>query len=154
SSELQALLGVLESMLIGSHLASGRLPSHSIPRHAQHPRGVAERLAGLEVVLLGHPTVLHRDQPVLNHLERDLVLDLLNAEARRRLVFDDEASDLVVGEITRPDDRDVTPWSVADPLLLAVENPGIALALRRRRQAAGRSGTHQRLGQTETADLF
>ena len=120
----------------------------------QHPRGVAERLASLKVVLLGHPDVLQRDLAVLDHLERDLVLDLLDAEAGRGLVLDDEALDLVVGDVARPDDRDVAPGRVADPPLLAVEDPGVALALRRRRQAAGRPGTHQRLGQAEAADLL
>ena len=91
---------------------------------------------------------------VLDDLERNLVLDLLDAEAGRRLVLDDEALDLVVGEIARPDDGNVAPRSVADPPLLAVEDPGVALALRRGQQAAGRARTHQRLGEAETADLL
>ena len=73
-----------------------------------------------------------RDQAVLDHLERHLVLDLLDAEAGRRLVLDDEALDLVVVDVARPDDRDVAPGRVADPLLLAVEDPGVAVALGRR----------------------
>ena len=120
----------------------------------EHACGVAERLAFLKVVLLGHPNVLQRDQAVLDDLERDLVLNLLDAEARRGLVLDDEALDLVVGDVARPDDRDVAPGRVADPLLLAVQDPGITLAFRRRRQAAGRPGAHQRLGQAEAADLL
>jgi len=34
---------------------------------------------------------------VLDNLERDLVLDFLDAEAGRRLVLDDESLDLIVG---------------------------------------------------------
>ena len=102
----------------------------------------------------GTRAVLQRDQAVLDHLERDLVLNLLDAEARRGLVLDDEGFDLVVSDVARPDDRNVAPRRVADPFLLAVEDPGVALAFRGRHQAAGRSGTHQRLGQAETADLF
>src|SRR4029077_8929405 len=97
---------------------------------------------------------LQRDLAVLDHLEGDLVLDLLDAEARRGLVLDDEALDLVVGEITRPDDRDVAPRRVADPSLLAVENPGVPFALRSGQHAAACSRTHQRLGEAEAADLL
>jgi hypothetical protein len=62
-------------------------------------------------------------------LERNLVLDLLDAETGRRLVLDDETLDLVVREIARPDDRNVAPSRVSDPPLLTIENPGVALAL-------------------------
>src|SRR5208283_3516497 len=105
------------------------------------------------MVRFRHPNVLHRDVPVLDDLERNLVLDFLDAEARRRLVLDDEALDLVVGKIPRPDDGNIAPGSIADPPLLAVEDPGVALALCRGQQAAGRARTHERLGEAETADL-
>src|SRR4029077_10906288 len=82
------------------------------------------------------------------------MLDLLDAKAWRGLVLDDEALDLVVRHIARPDDRNVAPWSVADPFLLAVEDPGVALAFSGRRQAACRSRANQWLGQAEAADLF
>src|SRR5438034_2376872 len=91
---------------------------------------------------------------VLDDLERNLVLDLLNTEARGRLVLDDKALDLVVGDIARPDDGNIAPWSVADPPLLAVEDPGVALAFCRGQQAAARTRAHQRLGQAEAADLL
>ena len=67
---------------------------------------------------------------VLHDLERDFVLNLINAETGRGLVLDDETFDLVVGDVARPDDRDVAPRRVADPALLAVKNPSIAVALR------------------------
>src|SRR5882672_5471298 len=153
-SELHALLRVPDRMLVGAHLAPRRLPAHEIARHAEHPRGVAERRVGLEAVRLGHPAVVQRDLAVLDHLERDLVLNLFDAEAGRRLVLDDEALDLVVGDVARPDDRDITPRRVADPSLLAVEDPRVAFALRRRQQAATTARAHQRLGQAEAADLL
>ena len=132
-AELQALLGVFER--VPRRRPSG-IPSPSQPtsvaRHPQHPRGVAERVAALQAVRFRHAAVLQRDLAVLDHLERDLVLDLLDAEAGRGLVLDDEALDLVVGDVARPDDRDVAPRRVADPPLLAVEDPGVAFALRRR----------------------
>src|SRR5258706_604713 len=129
---MQALLRVLDRVLVGAHLTSRRLPAHEIPSHAEDPRGIAERGIGLQAVRLGYPAVLERDLAVLDDLEGDLVLDLLDAEAGRGLVLDDEALDLVVGEVAGPDDRNVAPRRVADPALLAVEDPRVAFALRRR----------------------
>jgi hypothetical protein len=40
---------------------------------------------------------------VPDDLECNLVLDLFDAEARGRLILDDEPLDLIVGEIARPD---------------------------------------------------
>ncbi len=91
---------------------------------------------------------------ILDDLERNLVLDLLDAETGCRLVLDDEALDLVIGQIARPDDGNVAPGRVADPPLFAVEDPGIALAFRGGQQAAACIRPHQRLGQPETADLL
>src|SRR6185436_1456705 len=115
---------------------------------------IAERIAALQAVCFGDPHILQRDLAVLDHLERNLVLDLLDAEAGRRLVLDDEALDLVVREITRPDDGEVAPWRIADPTLLSIENPGIAFTLGRCGHTAARSRTDQRLGEAEAADLF
>src|SRR5215471_1832734 len=44
-SELQSLLCVLERVLVGAHLASGRFPSRVVPRPTQHARcrGTTER---------------------------------------------------------------------------------------------------------------
>src|SRR5207244_5545311 len=78
----------------------------------------------------------------------------VDAEAGRRLVLDDEALDLVVRDIARPDDGDVAPGRVADPPLLTVENPDVALALRRRGQPTGGAGTHERLSKPEAADFL
>src|SRR5712671_2155217 len=82
------------------------------------------------------------------------MLDLFDAETGRRLVLDDEALDLVVGKIARPDDGEVAPWRVTDPALLSIENPGIAFTLGRCGQTTARSRTDQRLGEAEAADLF
>ncbi len=152
-AELQPLLRVFERCLIGAHRASRRHPGDGVARHLQHLRGVAERVAALQPVRFRHTDVPQRDVAVLDDLEGDLVFDLLDTEARRRFVFDDEALDLVIGEITRPNDRNIAPWRIADPPLLAVEDPGVAFALRRRRQPAGGAGTDQRLGEAKAADL-
>ena len=154
-AELLALLRVFERVLrrrpSGTPVASQPTPD----RVSRSTCAVSRNeLAFLQAVRLRHPAVGHGDLAVLDHLERHLVLDLLDAEAGRRLVLDDEALDLVVVDVARPDDRDVAPGRVADPLLLAVEDPGVALALRRRREAAAGSGAHQRLGQAEAADLL
>src|SRR5207245_7446123 len=76
------------------------------------------------------------------------------AASRRRFVLDDEAFDLIVGDVARPDDRDIAPRRVANPALLAVEDPRVAVALGGRGQAAARARTDQRLGEAEAADLF
>src|SRR5207248_11196838 len=86
-------------------------------------------------------------------LERDLVLDLFNAKPRRGLVFNDETLDLIVGDVARPDDRDIAPRRVADPALLAVKDPSIAVALCGGEKSARCARTDERLGQSETADL-
>src|SRR5277367_1365036 len=153
-AELHALLRVFERGLISAHRASSGHPRHGVACHLQHLRGVAERVATLEAVRFRNPNVLQRDVTVLDDLEGNLVLDLFDTEARRRLVLDDEALDLVVGDIARPDNRDIAPGSIADPSLLAIEDPGVALSLGGSQQAAARTRSHQRLGQAETADLL
>ena len=92
----------LSVCLVGAHLDAGRGPAHHVTGHAQHARGVAEGVAALQAVRFRHADVLQRDLAVLDHLERDLVLDLLDAEAGRGLVLDDEALDLVVGDDRAP----------------------------------------------------
>src|SRR5258707_3988794 len=136
------------------HLDAGRRPTHHVSRHPQHACGIAERIAALQAVRLGYPHILQGDLAVLDHLERNLVLDLLDAETGRRLVLDNESLHLIVAEIARPDDGNVAPWRVADPPLLAIENPAIAFTLGCRGQTAARSRTDQRLGEAEAADLF
>src|SRR5258708_848275 len=82
------------------------------------------------------------------------MLDLLDAETGRRLVLDDESLHLIVGKIARPDDRNAAPRRVADPPLLAIENPGIAFTLGGCGHTAARSRTDQWLGEAEATDLF
>src|SRR5881396_659453 len=142
SSELQTLLGILKRSLVGAHRASRRHPGNCVARHLQNFRGVAERVTTLKTVFFRHAAIFQGDVAVLHDLERDFVLNLVNAEAGCRLVLDDETFNLVVGDIARPDDRDVAPRRVADPALLAVKNPSIAVALRRRQQTTRRAGTY------------
>src|SRR6266404_2424065 len=125
SSELETLLGILDRRLERAHRASGRHPGDGVARHLQNFRGVAKRVAALETIFFGHAAIFQGDVAVLHDLERDFVLNLVNAEAGCRLVLDDETFDLVVGDIPGPDDRDVAPRRVADPALLAVKNPSI-----------------------------
>src|SRR5262249_15657499 len=109
-SELQSLLCVLERVLVCAHLASCRFPSSVIPRATQPPGSVAEGVnTGREPICFRYPAILHRDLAVLDYLERNLAQHLLDAEAGRALVFDDEAFDLVIGHVAGPDDRDITP---------------------------------------------
>src|SRR5207248_9148893 len=146
SSELQALLGILKRSLVGAHRASRRHPGNGVAGHLQNFRGVAERVAALETIFFGHAAIFQGDMAVLHDLERDFVLNLVDAEAGCRLVLDDETFNLVVVDIARPDDRDVAPRRVADPALLAVKNPSIAVALGGGQKTARRAGTYQRFG--------
>src|SRR5260370_1255720 len=137
-AELQSFLCVLDGCFECAHLDAGRRPTHHVSRHPQHACGIAERIAALQAVRLGYPHILQGDLAVLDHLERNLVLDLLDAETGRRLVLDNESLHLIVAEIARPDDGNVAPWRVAHPPLLAIENPGIAFTLGRRGQTGAR----------------
>src|SRR5438445_1630891 len=131
-SELETLLGILDRGLERAHRASGRHPGDGVARHLQNFGRVAERVAALETIFFRHAAIFQGDVAVLDDLERDLILDLFNAKAGRSLVLDDETFDLIVGDVARPDDRDIAPRRVADPALLAVKNPSIAVPLRRR----------------------
>src|SRR6202008_4741231 len=93
-------------------------------------------------------------QAVLHDLEGDLVLDFFDLESGCGLVLDDECLDLIVGEIARPDDRDVAPRGVADPFLLAIEDPCVPVTLGRSRKAARGSRADERLGQSEAANFL
>src|SRR6185369_17042662 len=131
------------------------LPPAAMTGTAQYELSVAKRsCAARQAIRFRDPAILHRDFSVLHDLERNLVLNFFNAEPGRRLVLDDEALDLVIVEVTCPDDRDIAPRRVADPAFLAVEDPGVPFALRRRRQAAGGSRTNQWLSQSEATDLL
>src|SRR5262249_34484166 len=126
-----------------------------MPGTAQHQRRVAKRsFASLQTIRIGHAAVGHRDLTVLHDLQRDLVLHLLDAEPGGRLVLDDEALDLVVGHVARPDDRNVAPRSVADPALLAVEDPAVTLAFRRGRPTTTGPRATQRLRTRNAAYFF
>ena len=92
----------LSACLERAHLEPGRHPADPVPGQTQHARGVAERIATLQAVRFRHPAVVQGDLAVLDHLEGHLVLDLLDAEAGRRLVLDDEALDLVVVDDRAP----------------------------------------------------
>src|SRR5882724_9682752 len=115
-SELKAFLAILECVLIGAHGASSRLPANHEARHLQSAGGVTERLIILQTVRFRYSAVFHRDQAVLYHFEGDFVLDFFYFEARSGLVLHDECFDLVVRYVASPDNRNVAPRSVADPL--------------------------------------
>src|SRR5256885_8955246 len=104
SSELQTLLGILKRSLVGTHRASRRHPGNRVAGHLQNLRGVTERVAALKTIFFGHAAILQGDMAVLHDLERDFVLNLVNAEAGCRLVLDDETFNLVVVDIAGPND--------------------------------------------------
>src|SRR6266480_1505064 len=130
-AELQPLLAVLERIFVSAHGTSCCLPADHESRHFQDARRISERLIVLQAVFFRNAAVLHRDQAVLHDLEGDLVLNFVDLETGCGLVLDDKRLDLVVGEIARPDDRDVAPGRIADPFLLAVEDPCVPITLGR-----------------------
>src|SRR5260370_40672029 len=134
-SKLLAFLAVFEGILVGAHGAPSRLPANHEARHLQNAGGVAERLILWQTVRFRYSAVFHRDQAVLDYFEGDFVLDLLYFEARRGLVFHDERLYLVVRYVASPDNRNVAPRSVADPFLLAIDDPAVSIPLRSRQHS-------------------
>src|ERR1700722_19949202 len=82
------------------------------------------------------------------------MLDLFDTKARRGLFLHDKALDLIVGKISRPDNRKVTPRRVTNPPLLSIENPTIPLTFGSGGHPSARARTHERFGEAEAADLL
>ena len=122
-----AFLGVGERVLVGAAGAADRLPGHPGPGQPQHRRGVAERVRPLQPVRLRNPDPVQGDVGVLHHPQRDLVVHLGGLEARRALLHH-EPLDLAVLHVAGPDDGVVGERGVADPLLLPVQHPVVAVA--------------------------
>src|SRR5260370_5789209 len=152
--ELLALLRIREGVLVRAHHAARGDPGYAPARHPQYASGGSKRRVVLETVFLGDTAVGHRDQRILDHAKRHLVLDLFRLETRGGFVVDHEALHLTGAQIAGPDDGEITPRGVADPFLLPVEHPGIALASRGRLEPSGRPGTHVGLRQAEGSDLL
>src|SRR5262249_33592130 len=152
-AELLALARVARRVLVRAAGAAHRLPRDAGAGHAQDLRRVAEAARLLQAVLLGDAAAVEGDERVLHHAQRHLVLDLLRGEPPRPLVHD-EALDLIVAEVAGPDDDVVRERGVADPFLLAVEDPCVAVAARGRGQAARRARADLGLGQAERADAL
>src|SRR6202012_3387456 len=102
----------------------------------------------LQAVRFRYHDIRQHDVRVLHDTQGLLALDPLGGIAGCR-GGNDEALDLVVGLVARPDDGDVADRTVADPALAAVDDPVVAVALRHRAQALGRVRSGQRLGQAE-----
>ena len=74
----------MQRRFVSAHLAAGRRPADHITRHAKDARGVAERIAALKTVFLRHSAILECNESVLDNLQRDFVLDFLDAERSYR----------------------------------------------------------------------
>ena len=88
----------------------------------------------MEAVGLGDDHAVEGDQPVLHDAQGDLVLEVFDAHPGRA-ALDDEPFDLVVLFVAGPDDDEVGEAGVADPLLLAVEDPVVTVAASGRGEA-------------------
>ena len=76
---------------------------------------------------LRHAHVGQGDVGLPDGPERALPVDAAGVVPGRALL-DEEALDLAVGHVAGPDDDDVGDGAVADPLLLPVDHPGVAVA--------------------------
>ena len=152
-AKLLAGFGVGQRVFVGAARAANRLPRHASTRHAQHGGSVAEGARVFQAVLIVHAAVGKRDQRVLHHPQRDLVFKLLSGKARRAFL-DNKSFHLAVGLVARPDDCDVGKGRVADPLLLPIQHPRVALAARGSGQAAGHARAHVWLSQAKRANRF
>src|SRR6266566_752758 len=68
--------------------------------------------------------------------------------------FHDKGFDLVVRDISRPHHAQVGEGGVADPLLLPMENPGVALPAGRGQKPARCPRSNERFCQGKTPDLI
>src|ERR1700692_2668076 len=84
-------------------------------------------------------------RPFCTTLRAVFFLYFFDLESGGGFVLDDKGLDLVVGEVARPDDRDVAPRRIADPFLLAVEDPCIPVTLGPSGKAARGSRADERL---------
>ena len=107
----------------------------------------------MEAVALGDDHAVEGDQPVLHDAQGDLVVKVFDAHTVRA-ALDDEPFDLVVLFVAGPDDDEVGKAGVADPLLLAVEDPVVTVAASRRGETSRGARSDVGLGQPERADLF
>src|SRR4029450_11267132 len=101
--------------------------------------GVPERGGSLEPVGLGDPNPVEGDEGVLHDPQGDLVLQVLGGESGRP-GLDDEALDLAVVDVSGPDHRQVGEAGVADPLLVSIKHPDLAVAAGGGGPAPGGSG--------------
>ena len=152
AAELAALHCVAPGDVEGRELLAHGLPGNGEPRHLQDLVGVPEAVGVGQLEEVRHHDILERDVGVLDGAQGDLVFDLRGAVALGRGV-NQEALDLVVGEVAGVDDHPVGERGVADPALGAIEDPAVALAARRGAGAAGNVGAAQRLGEAEGTDL-
>ena len=61
-------------MLVRAHLTADREPRDTGARHAQDLPAILERIGVLQMVRLGHATILQCDEPVLHDAQRNLLL--------------------------------------------------------------------------------
>ena len=146
-AELGALSAVRQRDLVPRGRMPECAPGHGVPGAGQHPGRVAEAVRPGEPVGLRDLHAGERDLRLPDRPERALAVDPPRVVAGSA-ALDEEALDLAVGHVAGPDHHDIGDGAVADPLLLAVEHPAVALAPRRRLQADGVRAV-VRLGQRE-----
>jgi hypothetical protein len=138
--------------VVGGDRVPERAPGARGARGDQDAAGVLERVGSREPARLRDAHVLKRDLGLPDRTRGALASDRLGVVARV-VAVDEEAFDLPVGLVARPDHGDVGDRAVADPALGAIDDPPVTVApgggLQRNRVRAV-----VRLGQRERADLL
>jgi hypothetical protein len=112
-----------------------RRPRDGVPGAGEHA-SVLEAGGTRQPVLRRYPDVGQRDPGLPDRAERALAVDAPRLVAGCPLLHQ-ESLDLAVGDVPRPHDDDVGEHAQADPLLLPVDDPLVALAARRGLQGDG-----------------
>ncbi len=141
------------AVLVRARGAAGGHPGHPGPGHPQHRRRIAETPSALQPMRLRHPHPVQGDVRVLHHPQGDLVAHLDRREAGRALL-DHEPLDLLVLKRPGPDHHVVGERRVADPLLLPVQHPIVAVAAGGGGQPARGARPDVGLGEAERPDLL
>src|SRR5690349_13200217 len=125
--ELAATAGVGERGVESGDGVAERHPCAGDAGGGEHPGGVGEGVRLGQPVVVGDPDALERDLGLPDRPQRGFALDATGLVAGCPLL-DEEPLHPAVGGVAGPHDDDVGDGALADPLLVAVEDPGVAVA--------------------------
>jgi len=158
AAELLPFGGVAQGVLVGAPAATHGLPGDAGPGHAQHVGGVAEGAGRWRRMDSGTRTP-SSVMTAFCTARRAILCSIFSVEKPGVSFSTRKPFTLPFVDVAGPDDGDVGEGGVADPLLGAVEDPGVAGAIPRETaggggEAAGGAGADVGFGQAEGADLL